>query len=108
MAEGRGTGTSVDQETRSARLVEPESCSLPAQPRTDKCECSASAKGWGIAAVLLGITGFVIQPLLLGPVALAVGIVSVRMRFRIGWLGIGLGALQLVYVGVLLSQIDAG
>jgi hypothetical protein len=29
------------------------------------------------------------------------------MRFRIGWLGIGLGALQLVYVGVLLSQIDA-
>jgi hypothetical protein len=36
-------------------------------------------------------------------VALAVGIVSLRMRFRIGWLGIGLGALQLVYVGVLLS-----
>jgi hypothetical protein len=49
----------------------------------------------------------VIQPLLIGPVTLVVGIVSLRMRFRIGWLGIGLGALQLVYVGVLLSQIDA-
>jgi hypothetical protein len=70
-------------------------------------ECSAIAKAWGIAAVLLGITGFVIQPILIGPVALVLGIVSLRMRFRIGWLGIGLGALQLVYVGVLLSQIDA-
>ena len=102
MAEGRGTATSVRQEPRSAGLEQPESCSLPAQPETE-CECTAIAKAWGIAAVMLGITGFVIQPLLLGPVALAVGIVSVRMRFRIGWLGIGLGALQLVYVGVLLS-----
>jgi len=106
MAEGRGTGTSVGQETRSARLVRAEGCSLPVQPET-KRERPASAKAWGIAAILLGITGFVIQPLLLGPVALAVGIVSVRMRSRIGWLGIGLGALQLAYVGVLLRQIDA-
>ena len=106
MAEGRATATSLGREPRSAGLVQPESCSLPAQPETE-CECSAIAKAWGIAAVLLGITGFVIQPLLLGPVALAVGIVSLRMRFRIGWLGIGLGALQLVYVGLLLSQIDA-
>jgi hypothetical protein len=104
MAEGRGTATSVGQEPRSAGLEQPESCSLPAQPETE-CECSAIAKGWGIAAVLLGITGFVIQPLLLGPVALAAGIVSVRMRFRIGWLGIGLGAVQLAYVAVVLSQI---
>lgn len=106
MAEGRRTATSLGREPRSAGLVQPESCFLPAQPETE-CECPAIAKGWGIAAVLLGITGFVIQPLFLGPVALAVGIVSVRMRFRIGWLGIGLGALQLVYIGVLFSQIDA-
>ena len=105
MAEGR-TATSFGQEPRSAGLVQPESRSLPAQPETE-CECPAIAKAWGIAAVLLGVTGFVIQPLLIGPVTIAVGIVSLRMRFRIGWLGIGLGALQLVYVGVLLSQIDA-
>ena len=105
MAEGR-TATNFGREPRSAGLVQPESCSLPAQPETE-CECSAFAKAWGIAAVLLGVTGFVIQPLLIGPVTLVVGIVSLRMRFRIGWLGIGLGALQLVYVGLLLSQIDA-
>ena len=106
MTEGRGTGTRVGQEARSALLAQPEGCSLPLQPETE-CECPASAKAWWIAAVLLGITGFVIQPLLLGPAALAIGIVSVGMRSRIGWLGIGLGALQLAYAGVPLSQIDA-
>ena len=77
MAERRRTATSFGREPRSAGLVQPESCSLPAQLETE-CECPAIAKGWGIAAVLLGITGFVIQPLLIGPVALAVGIVSLR------------------------------
>lgn len=106
MAQGRGTATSFGPEPRSAGLVQPESCSLPPQPKTE-CDCPATAKAWGIAAMLLGITGFVMQPLILGPVALAVGIVSVRMRFRIGWVGIGLGALQLAYVAVALSQITS-
>lgn len=106
MAAGRGTATSLRREPRSGGLVEPESGSLAAKPETE-CDCSAMAKTWGIAAVLLGITGFVIQPLLVGPVALGLGILSIRMRFRIGLLGIGLGALQLVYAGVLLSQIGA-
>ena len=104
MAEGRGTATSFGDEPKTAGLVQPENCSLPDQPETE-CECPAAAKAWGIAAVLLGITGFVIQPLFFGPVALAVGIVSVRMQFRIGWLGIGLGAVQLAYVALVLSQI---
>lgn len=106
MAQGRGTATSFVPEPRSAGQVQPESCSLPAQPGTE-CDCPAIAKVWGIAAMLLGITGFVIQPLILGPVALAAGIVSVRMRFRIGWVGIGLGALQLAYVAGALSQITS-
>jgi hypothetical protein len=106
MAQGRGTVTSFGPEPRSAGLVQPESCSLPAQPKTE-CGCPAAARAWGIAAILLGITGFVIQPLILGPAALAVGIVSVRMRFRIGWVAIGLGALQLAYVAVALSQITS-
>ena len=104
MAEGRGTATKLRAGAEVGRSGTAREPFLPAQPETE-CECPAIAKAWGIAAVLLGITGFVIQPLLLGPVALAVGIVSVRMRFRIGWLGIGLGAVQLVYVALVLSQI---
>src|SRR5918994_6362288 len=106
MVEGHGIATTLGPEPRSARLVHPDFCSLPAQPKTE-CDCPAAAKAWGIAAILLGITGFVIQPLILGPAALAVGIVSVRMRSRIGWVGIGLGAVQLAYVAVALSQITS-
>jgi hypothetical protein len=79
----------------------------PSLPRLEpECECSAVAKAWGIVGVLLGVVGFLVQPIVFGPLALTAGIFAVRMRSRRGWWGIGLGTAQLVFVAVVLSRLS--
>ena len=45
---------------------------LPARPEPE-CECPGVAKAWAIVSLLLGIIGFLIQPVVVGPLALTAG-----------------------------------
>lgn len=78
---------------------------LPARPEPE-CECSGVAKAWAIVSLLLGIIGFLIQPVVVGPLALTAGVIAVRMRSRMGWWGIGLGTAQLLYMVAVLVELE--
>ena len=78
---------------------------LPARPNAES-ECFGVAKAWAIVSLLLGIIGFLIQPIVVGPLALTAGVIAVRMRSRMGWWGIGLGTAQLLYMVTVLSELQ--
>ncbi len=82
-----------------------EGCGVPPPPARRVPPHPEAARAWGIVALATGILGFVILPILSGPVALVAGIVAVRLGNRTGWWGIVLGGGQLIYVAVVLDQL---
>ena len=78
---------------------------LPSPPVRRGPGCSEAARAWGIVGLATGILGFVILPILSGPVALVAGIVAIRLGNPTGWWGVVLGGAQLVYVAVVLEEL---
>jgi hypothetical protein len=54
------------------------------------------ARAVGIAAIVSGILGLLVLPIIFGPIAIVLGVVAVAQHHRAAWWGIGLGAAQLV------------
>lgn len=59
---------------------------------------------WAWLAIGFGIVGWLVLPILFGPIAIAMGIVGLSQKQDLSWIGIGLGALQLIYVATALNN----
>jgi len=55
-----------------------------------------SARAVGIAAIVSGVLGLLVLPLIFGPVAIVLGVVAVAQHHRAAWCGIALGAFEVV------------
>ena len=82
-----------------------EGLRLPSPPARREPGYTEGARVWGIIGLATGILGFVILPILSGPIALVAGIVAVRLGNRTGWWGIALGGAQLVFAAVVLEEL---
>jgi hypothetical protein len=54
------------------------------------------ARAVGIAAIVSGVLGLLVLPLIFGPIAIVLGVVAVAQRHRAAWWGIALGAFQVI------------
>ena len=57
---------------------------------------SEDARAFGIAAIVSGVLGLFILPIVFGPIAVVLGTIAVVQRHRAAWWGLGLGIAQLV------------
>jgi hypothetical protein len=55
-------------------------------------------------AIGFGIVGWLVLPIVFGPIAIVMGIVGLSQKQDPSWIGIGLGALQLIYVVTALND----
>lgn len=59
---------------------------------------------WAWLAIGFGIVGWLVLPIIFGPIAIVMGIVGVSQKQSLSWIGIGLGSLQLIYVVTALND----
>lgn len=59
-----------------------------------------------VMAIAFGILGFVILPIVFGPLALVMGVVAVSQGHRVGWVGVALGGVQLLIVLAALAELS--
>jgi hypothetical protein len=60
----------------------------------------------GIAAIVSGVIGILILPIVFGPLALILGIVAVSQGYRAAWSGVILGGVEVVYIGAILMELS--
>lgn len=61
---------------------------------------------WGVLSIACGLVGFLLLPILFGPLAVVFGMVAVSMNQKIGWVGIILGGVSIVIVATALANVQ--
>ncbi|SFX28767.1 hypothetical protein SAMN04487866_103163 [Thermoactinomyces sp. DSM 45891] len=59
----------------------------------------------GIASILISILSFFIIPFILAPIGIVLGVLALRYDDRLGWYGIGMGAVVLVLTTLILPMM---
>ncbi|SDY68307.1 DUF4190 domain-containing protein [Thermoactinomyces sp. DSM 45892] len=59
----------------------------------------------GIASILISILSFFIIPFILAPIGIVLGVLALRYDDRLGWYGIGIGAVVLVLTTLILPMM---
>ena len=77
-------------------IVPPRPDLQPAQTQMPRSQ--AAGRAVGIAAIVTGVIGLLILPIIFGPIAVVLGIVAVAQGYRPAWVGVGLGSIELFIV----------
>jgi hypothetical protein len=75
-----------------------------AMAATGRAPVERRSSGIGVAAIVSGIVGLFIIPILLGPVAIILGVVAIAQKDGLGWAGLLIGALDTIVVAILVND----
>ncbi|MDQ0416287.1 hypothetical protein J2Z48_000451 [Croceifilum oryzae] len=59
----------------------------------------------GMASILISILSFFIIPFILAPIGIVLGVLALRYDDRLGWYGIGIGAVVLILTTLILPMM---
>jgi len=61
---------------------------------------------WTVLAIATGVVGFLILPIIFGPLAVIFGVVGISQGSKPAWIGVVLGAIAVIVVAIALNNLS--